>query len=328
MEKKACPICPNHCLLSEGQLGACSARTIKNGQFVHADHGLLSAIHIDPIEKKPLYHFLPSTNALSIGSFGCNLKCRGCQNDSLSRVNIRQADGFKLSPERIVQEAIQHQCPSIAYTYNEPIVWTEFVQETAQKARESSIKNVVVTAGYVTGKARETLFQNVDAANVDLKGFSDDFYKSWASGSLSPILETLEYLHHLPNFWLEITTLLIPEINTNPADLEAEFSWISEHLGPDVPLHLSAFHPACEAKDIPRTPQAMLLMALNLAKAAGLHFVYLGNVPLAVPTTCPDCGCHIIERMAYNASIEGLIHGKCRNCGRQIPGIWTETSSI
>lgn len=323
MEKQACPICPNHCLLSEGQLGLCGARTMKNGQFVNAEHGLLAAIHIDPIEKKPLYHFLPSTKALSIGSFGCNLKCRGCQNDSLSRVNILQAEGFKLSPDRIVQEAIRHQCPSIAYTYNEPIVWTEFVQETALKARESGLKNVVVTAGYVTDKARETLFQNIDAANVDLKGFTEKFYKTWASGSLSPVLETLEYLHHLPNFWLEITTLLIPKINTDPAELEAEFNWIYEHLGPDVPVHLSAFHPACEAQDIPRTPQNMLLMALKLAKIAGLHFVYLGNVPLAVQTSCPECGQTLIERMAYNTKIEDLIHGKCRNCGHQIPGYWS-----
>lgn len=317
-----CPICPRACSLEDNQVGACGVRVARDDRVVPVDHGLLSAIHVDPIEKKPMHHFYPGCGALSLGSFGCNLMCRGCQNASISR--SRAEGGFRLSPKRIVSEAINHNCPVVAYTYNEPIVWGEFVAETAQIVRAAGLKNVMVTAGYVTPETRSWLFENIDGANVDLKGFSDDFYKTWANGRLAPVLDTLEFLHNLPGFWLEITTLVVPGINDDPKMLEAEFAWIYQHLGPDVPVHLSAFHPAHKAIDIGCTPEQTLLMALRLAKDAGLHYIYLGNVPIASNTECPKCGNVLVKRFGYHTEMAGLKAGCCEKCGAKIEGRWSD----
>ncbi len=317
-----CPICPRSCSLEEKQLGACGVREARNGCVVPVDHGLLSAIHVDPIEKKPMHHFYPGCAALSLGSFGCNLMCRGCQNASISRAHAQ--GGFKLSPKRIVSEAVNHNCPVVAYTYNEPIVWGEFVAETAQTVKAAGLKNVMVTAGYVTPDTRNWLFENIDGANVDLKGFSEDFYKSWANGTLAPVLDTLEYLHNLPGFWLEITTLVIPTINDDTKQLETEFAWIYQHLGPDVPVHLSAFHPAHKAMNIECTPEQTLILAHKLAVDAGLHYVYLGNVPIASNTECPKCGNLLVKRFGYYTEMMGLKAGCCDKCGEKISGKWAD----
>ncbi len=315
-----CPICPRSCTLCEGQFGACGVRTARDGKVVFAEEGMLSSIHVDPIEKKPMHHFYPGCGALSIGSFGCNLMCRGCQNDSISRAKAE--GGFRLPPKRIVAEAVNYNCPVVAYTYNEPIVWGEFVAETARYVRAAGLKNVIVTAGYATEKTREWLFENIDGANVDLKGFSDEFYKSWANGTLQPVLETLEYLHSLPDFWLEITTLIIPGINDSRQMLENEFAWIVEHLGRDVPVHLSAFHPAHKAMDIARTPAETIEMACALAHEAGLHYVYPGNVALTADTRCPQCRNVLVRRTGYRIAMAGLKGDRCELCGCKIAGRW------
>lgn len=317
-----CPICPRGCVLEEAQYGACGVRVGRGGRVVPEVPGLLSAIHVDPIEKKPMHHFLPGSRALSIGSFGCNLMCRGCQNASISR--SRAEGGFKLSPQRLVQEAMSHHCPTIAYTYNEPIVWGEFVAECAQSVREAGLKNVMVTAGYVTAETRHWLFESIDGANVDLKGFSDHFYATWAGGRLAPVLETLEYLHSLPHFCLEITTLVIPGVNDDAQQLSDEFAWIYSHLGPDIPVHLSAFHPAHRAMDIGCTPFQTLLYAQKIAYDSGLRYVYLGNVSASADTICPGCGHLLIHRSGYCTEIVGLLDGGCCKCGEKIPGLWSE----
>jgi pyruvate formate lyase activating enzyme len=321
-DKISCPICPHHCSLAENQTGICGARIARNGQVVPVDDGILSAIHVDPIEKKPLNHYLPGCGALSLGSFGCNLKCKGCQNDSISQVPVSRARGFKLTPDQIVSEARHYRCPVIAYTYNEPIVWAEFVQKTALAAHAHGLKNVMVTAGYVAPESRDSLFEHIDAANVDLKGFTEDFYRSWANASLKPVLETLEYLHRKPGFWLEITTLLIPGINDDPDSLKAEFDWIAQKLGPDVPVHLSAFHPAHRAMDIPRTPVETILRAKDLAVQSGLHYIYPGNVPVPSDTRCPGCTNIVIRRFGFQTEISGMREGICSHCGQKIAGVW------
>ncbi|MBQ9817722.1 MAG: AmmeMemoRadiSam system radical SAM enzyme [Proteobacteria bacterium] len=321
-DKISCPVCPHHCSLADNQTGICGARIARNGQVVPVDDGILSAIHVDPIEKKPLNHYLPGAGALSLGSFGCNLKCKGCQNDSISQVPVCRARGFKLTPEQIISEAGHHHCPVIAYTYNEPIIWAEFVQKTAAAAHAHGLKNVMVTAGYVAPESRDSLFEHIDAANVDLKGFTEDFYRSWANASLKPVLETLEYLHRKPGFWLEITTLLIPGINDDPDSLKAEFDWIAQKLGPDVPVHLSAFHPAHRAMDIPRTPVETILMAKDLAVQSGLHYIYPGNVPVPSDTRCPGCTNIVIRRFGFQTEISGMQEGICSHCGQKIAGVW------
>lgn len=317
-----CTICPRNCLIETGKFGACGARTCIQDKVVHADYGLLSAIQVDPIEKKPMHHYMPGAHALSLGSFGCNLMCRGCQNYSISRARCQRGDGFKLSPEKIILTAKEYQCPVIAYTYNEPIIWGEFVNETASMAKQSGLKNIMVTAGYATLDTCKWLFENIDGANVDLKGFSDDFYKTWANGSLQPVLETLEYLHTLPDFWLEITTLLIPGINDDPQMLKNEFEWIAKHLSPEVPVHLSAFHPDYKALDIPATPAQTILNAKKIAEDVGLKFIYPGNVRISADTHCPHCNATVIHRQGYHIEITGMTGNKCAACQTRIPGVF------
>ena len=317
-----CPICPHECHLLPNQTGICGGRMAIGDRVVESAHGLLSAIHIDPVEKKPLHHYLPGTKTLSLGSFGCNLKCRGCQNASISQVRTKDSSGFYVSPQEIVETAVSHQCQSVAFTYNEPIIWGEFVDETAKAVHAAGLKNIMVTAGYVTAQTREWLFSSIDAANVDLKGFSEDFYKSWAHATLAPVLETLEYLHQLPEFWLEITTLLIPGINDSDQMLVSEFAWIVEHLGIDVPLHLSAFFPTYKATEIPNTPFETLVRAQSLAQKAGIRYVYLGNVPEMVNTKCPNCSATLIERRGYHTVICGMEGNRCKHCGTKICGVF------
>ena len=321
-DSRICEICPHACRLREGQIGLCGGRRNEGGRVVEVNHGLLSAIHVDPVEKKPLHHFMPGSETLSLGGFGCNMHCRGCQNYTISQVCADKADGFVMTPAEIVTAAKKYQCRSVSYTYNEPIIWGEFVDESAHAVREAGLKNIMVTAGFVTDKTREWLFANMDAANVDLKGFNEEFYKSWAKAGLGPVLETLEYLHQKPGFWLEITTLLIPGINDDAKMLSDEFAWIVEHLGTDVPLHLSAFHPAHRAMDIPCTSIDSLIRAQKLAVDAGIRYVYLGNVAGMVNTVCPKCGALLIERRGYDTAVRGLKDGRCAQCDTVIPGVF------
>ena len=323
MDKTTCELCPRACQLKEGQFGACGARIAKSGHVVALNSGVLSAIHVDPIEKKPLFHFLPGSRALSLGGFGCNLMCRGCQNASISRISADAEDGFWMKPEEVAACARHHHCDVVAYTYNEPIVWHEFACGSARVSRAAGLKNIMVTAGYVTAKYREQIFSCMDAANVDLKGFSSHFYRTWAKAELEPVLETIEYLHQLPHFWLELTTLLIPGQNDSQAELEREFAWIMDKLGPDVPVHLSAFHPAWQAQNIPATPLETLEKAQKLAKEAGIHHVYLGNVPMASDTICTQCGHKLISRWEYRTDICGLKEAECSYCHAPLVGVFS-----
>ncbi len=317
-----CDLCPHACRLHVGQVGVCHVRMAKDDGIHSLVYGEPVASHVDPIEKKPLNHYYPGSMIYSLGTLGCNLRCRGCQNDSLSRSSyVPMAQ--KVGADQVVLAAQRSGCNMIAYTYNEPIVWAEYAHDIAVIAKKRGMKNVLVSAGFIQPAALEDWLEPFDAANVDLKGFSEDFYKTWAHGRLDTVLHTLEVMHRKPGFWLEITTLIVPGINDSDAMLQAEFAWIVEKLGQDVPLHLSAFHPACEALDIAPTPVETLIHATELARSAGIHFVYPGNVRMTTATECPACGHTLIRRRGFETTRVGLNQGCCDACGARIPGCWT-----
>lgn len=315
-----CGLCPRHCKLRPGQIGACGARQNRDGAVREVRPNYYSAIHADPIEKKPLYHFYPGTVALSLGGFGCNLICRGCQNADISRVCAKDGDGFEMMPEAVIAAAKKAGAASIAYTYNEPIVWHETMQNVARAAHDAGLRNVLVTAGYVCGAWRDDVFAHIDAVNIDLKGFGEGFYRDWACGDLATVCGTLDYLAGHREIWTEVTTLLIPGQNDSPEMLRAEFRWFFDHLGDGVPLHLSAFFPRYRATDIAPTPERTLMMARDLAYEAGLRDVYLGNVMLPADTVCRQCGQTLIKRMGYRTEIVGMSGDCCKRCGTRAPG--------
>ena len=317
----ACELCPRACVLVEDQEGFCGVRLNDGGSLRTVVDGCTSGLCVDPIEKKPLYHVLPGTEVLSFGTVGCNLGCVFCQNWSLSR-----AEDFSrlqpATPEGIVRSALDHRCSGVAFTYNEPIVSAEFCLEVAQACREAGLLTLAVTAGYVSDKARADFFAGMDAANVDLKGFSDAFYRHYCSARLKPVLETLEYLARETRVWLELTTLLIPDGNDAPRELRAMAAWIAERLGPEIPLHFSAFHPDHQLLDRPPTSLGSLRDAREAARSEGLKFVYLGNVREAEggTTRCTGCGAPVLVREGFRIVARNLAGSACAACGRTIPG--------
>jgi len=316
-----CGLCPARCLLPDGGAGRCGARTNRGGVLFSRVHGQVRALHVDPIEKKPLYHVLPGTPILSAGTTGCNLTCSFCQNWSLSRAAAVPGEDA-LSPSRLVALAQQHHCPSIAFTYNEPTIQAEYVMDVAELARRQGLRVVMVTNGYITQEALPEVYRHVDAANVDLKAFDDAFYRAHCGGSLHAVLATLQALRRLEVF-VEITTLVIPGLNDTPEEMRREAAWIRDHLGPGTPLHLSAFHPDYRMRDRPPTPRNTLAVLREAALAEGLLFVYEGNVPEGASTTaCPGCGRPVVERAWFTVTRLDLTAGRCRHCGHPLPGIW------
>jgi len=325
-----CDLCPRYCKLREGQRGLCFVRGRSNDQIVLTTYGRSSGFAVDPIEKKPLNHFLPGSRVLSFGTAGCNLACKFCQNWDISK--SREFDRLQVSatPHRIVNTAIEKDCRSVAYTYNDPVIFLEYAVDVARACREQGIFNVAVTAGYVTEEPREEFFNHMDAVNVDLKAFTERFYWKICGGHLEPVLDTLLYLKNETDTWFEITTLLIPGENDSEAEVEAMSGWIMDHLGPDVPLHFSAFHPDWKMRDIAATPRATLTRSRAIAMETGLHYVYTGNVHdfKGSSTYCPDCGETLIGRDWYILSTWKLTHdGHCGNCGRRIAGVFRDKAA-
>lgn len=318
-----CDLCPHHCALQDGQAGRCAVRRRDGDRMVLAAYGATSGFGVDPIEKKPLHHFLPGTQVLSFGSVGCSLSCRFCQNWSLSRARAPGHLGTRTTPGAVVQVALERGCLGVAFTYNEPTILLEWVSDVAEACREGGLATVAVTSGYLEAAARRDFFENMDAANVDLKAFSDAFYRRVAGGSLRPVLDTLRYLVHDTDVWTEITTLLIPGLNDSDDEVRQLAGWVADELGPDVPLHFSAFHPDHRMLDWPPTPLATLQRARALAQEAGLRFVYTGNLPdrQGETTFCPACGQGAIRRDGYRI-LELAVDpaGRCRHCGQAIPG--------
>ena len=324
-----CDVCPRYCKLHEGQRGLCFVRARQGDQMVLTTYGRSSGFCIDPIEKKPLNHFLPGTPVLSFGTAGCNLTCKFCQNWDISKARDLDRIQDLASPAAIAEAAVRSGCRSVAFTYNDPVIFLEYAVDVAQACRERGIKTVAVSAGYISPEPRIEFFRHMDATNIDLKGFTEGFYKNLCSGKLAPVLETLEYLKHETNVWFEITTLLIPGENDSAAEIEAQSTWVMDRLGPDVPLHFTAFHPDWKMTDRPPTPPQTLRMARWIAMNAGLRYVYTGNVhdPAGQATHCHGCGALLIGRDWYDITAWHLsADGRCAKCGTPCPGVFEATA--
>ena len=320
-----CDVCPRYCKLHEGQRGLCFVRARHENQIVLTTYGRSSGFCIDPIEKKPLNHFLPGTPVLSFGTAGCNLTCKFCQNWDISKARAFDRLQDLASPEAIAEAAIASGCRSVAFTYNDPVIFLEYAIDVAQACRDRGIKTVAVSAGYICEEPRAEFFRHMDAANIDLKGFTEHFYKSLCSAQLGPVLETLAYLKHETDVWLEITTLLIPGENDSPGEIEALSRWVMERLGPDVPLHFTAFHPDWKMLDKPATPPTTLQMARRIAQEAGLRYVFTGNThdEAGQSTYCHACGALLIGRDWYDLTAWRMTaEGRCTDCGTPCAGVF------
>jgi pyruvate formate lyase activating enzyme len=324
-----CFLCPRHCHIGEGQAGFCFIRVNQGGKLYSLGYASPAALQIDPIEKKPLNHFLPGSRVFSLGTAGCNMGCFFCQNWDISKSKSDQVRSAHIPPEDVVALAIRYGCPSIAFTYNEPTIWGEYVIDICHAAREAGIRTVMVTNGYVTREAFHDIYDHVDAANVDLKAFTEGFYGRVTLTHLQPVLDMLTWLKQETGVWFEITNLLIPTLNDDPHEIRQLSDWILEHLGPDVPLHFTAFHPDFKLQDKPRTPPETLHAARKIALDAGLHYVYEGNIRNgAGHTACPGCGEILIRRSWHDVLENSLRDGACPSCGLAIPGRWTNVSSL
>jgi len=318
-----CYLCPRHCHIGEGQAGFCFIRVNRGGKLYSLGYASPAAIQIDPIEKKPLNHFLPGTRIFSMGTAGCNMGCFFCQNWDISKSRSDQVHSTHVEPEQVVDLAIRYGCPSIAFTYNEPTIWAEYVIDIAKTAHARGINTVMVSNGYITGEAFHEVYDHIDAANIDLKAFTETFYGKITLTHLAPVLETLTRLKKETNVWFEITNLMIPTLNDEENETRKLAEWILENLGPDVPLHFTAFHPDFKLQDKPRTPPETLHRARKIAREVGLHYVYEGNIfSDGGDTCCPQCDALLIHRSWHDVRANRLKNGACPNCGSTIPGVW------
>ena len=320
-----CDVCPRACRLQEGQRGFCFVRMRRGGAVVLTTYGRSSGYCVDPIEKKPLNHFLPGSPVLSFGTAGCNLGCRFCQNWDISKSRQTDTLADAASPEAIAAAAAALGCRSVAFTYNDPVIFLEYAIDVADVCRDAGIKTVAVTAGYICPQPRADFFGHIDAANVDLKGFTGDFYHRVCLASLDPVLETLCYLKHQTSVWVEITNLLIPGVNDSDAEISAMTRWVAGQLGPDVPVHFTAFHPDFKMRDRPPTPPATLTRARRIALDNGIRHAYTGNIHDATgqSTYCHHCGELVIERDWYHLGAYRLTpQGRCANCDTPVPGVF------
>jgi pyruvate formate lyase activating enzyme len=310
--------------MREGQAGFCFIRRHTEGRLETLGYGRTTGFAVDPIEKKPLNHFLPGTGILSFGTAGCNLGCKFCQNWDISKARIDDTRSHVATPDQVVALAKRHDCPSIAFTYNDPVIIGEYVVDVSRAAREGGLKSVAVTAGYITPEARPDVFRYLDGANVDLKAFTERFYQKVTLSELAPVLDTLIWIRNETDVWLELTTLLIPGLNDDPQEIRRECDWIAAHLGPATPLHFTAFHPDYRMRDIPATPLATVLGARKIARDAGLIHVYVGNVidDEGQTTFCSGCGAALITRRWHDVRTNRLIDGACGACGTPLPGIF------
>lgn len=322
--KILCTLCPRYCEIGDGQPGFCYIRQNIGGKLYSIGYGRPTGFAIDPIEKKPLNHFIPGTSILSFGTAGCNLGCKFCQNWSIRKAKLDETYSVDASPEDVVALAKEYRTPTIAYTYNDPTIFGEYVIDISKHAREEGIRNVMVTAGYVDKEARKEIYQYIDAANVDLKGFTERFYFKNTFSHLDYVLDTIYWLKHETNVWIELTTLLIPGENDSDEEIIEECQWILRNLGDSVPLHFTAFHPDFKMRDKSPTPHSTLLRVKKIAESEGIKYCYIGNVldSKNQSTYCEKCNALLIERNWHNIKFHNFYKGKCTKCGFQIPGIF------
>jgi len=320
--KIKCTLCPRYCLINKGQKGFCFVRENINDELFSTGYGRPTGFAIDPIEKKPLNHFYPGTEILSFGTAGCNLGCKFCQNWTMSKSKLDEINSVNATPEEVVALAKKHNLKSIAYTYNDPTIIGEYVIDISQLAREEGIKSAMVTAGYIDKEARKDVYKYIDAANVDLKAFTENFYRTLTASELAPVLDTIRWIKNETDIWLELTTLLIPNENDSEDEIKRMTDWILSNLGDKVPHHFTAFHPTFKMMDYQKTPLSTLEKARKIAMRAGIKYVYTGNVfnPDGETTYCPSCGTPLIKRDWHNVNANKIVNGCCHKCGEKIAG--------
>lgn len=318
-----CTLCPKGCVIGPGESGDCRIRVNVDGRLTAVTWGFPCSIHVDPVEKKPLFHFLPGTSILSLATVGCNLHCKNCQNWEISQASPERSQAIPLEASELPVLARSYQCSSVAYTYTDPVAYYEYALDCSLRAREAGLKNVLVTAGYINDKPWRELCRHTDAANIDLKALSDHFYRDICDATLQPVLNSLVTAKSL-GVLVEVTNLVIPTLNDSDRDLQALARWIRTNMGADTPLHFSGFFPQHLMRHLPPTPPATLDRARDLAKAEGLDFVYVGNVTTAGggDTVCPGCGKLLVERRRYHILENSMQNGRCPACGREIYGLW------
>ncbi|HYE24263.1 MAG TPA: AmmeMemoRadiSam system radical SAM enzyme [Clostridia bacterium] len=324
-----CYLCPRHCHIGEGQNGFCFIRKNEGGRLMQLGYGRPAALAMDPVEKKPLNHFMPGTRILSLGTAGCNMGCQFCQNFDISKAKADHVRSAHLTPAEVVELALERGAPSLAYTYNEPTIWAEYVIDIAREAHAAGLHNVMVSNGYITREAFFEVYQHIDAANIDLKAFTEGFYGKVTLTHLQPVLDTLRWLRHETDVWFEITNLIIPTLNDDNSELKQMVEWVLENLGDDVPLHFTAFHPDFKLLDKPPTPPETLHRARKLAMDMGLKYVYEGNIfSDGGDTICPGCKRRIIRRSWHSVLSDEVEAGKCVHCGTEIPGVFNEVQVV
>ena len=318
-----CKLCPRNCLIPNGYRGECRVRVNIDGKLRTMVYGRAVAVHVDPIEKKPLFHFYPKSKAFSIATAGCNFRCAFCQNWEISQAYPERSRFILISPEQIVEEALKSGCKSIAYTYTEPTIFYEYMLDTAKLARKNGLKNVWITCGYINEKPLRELCKYIDAANVDLKGFSDKFYIEYTSGTVAPVLKTFKILKE-EGVWTELTNLIIPGANDSPQDISNLCAWVVKNIGTDMPVHFSRFYPNYKLLDRPPTPVSTINNAVKIAKSFGIKYIYAGNIAGSKyeSTYCPKCGKKLIERYGYYIGDIHIKNGRCEYCGEKIAGRW------
>ncbi len=320
-----CNLCHHRCIITDGKRGICNVRENRGGTLKTLVYGKIVAGHVDPVEKKPIYHMMPGSRSYSIATVGCNFKCRFCQNADIAQMPADRSGlvpGENFTPRDIVSQALKNHCQSIAYTYTEPTIFFEYALETARLARAKGLKNIFVTNGYMTPEAIEMASEFIDAANVDLKAFNDSFYKKYCSARLAPVMETLKHMK-TAGIWIEVTTLLIPGLNDDEHEIAALAEFIADSLGRETPWHISRFHPAYRLLDTPLTPVESLTAAFKIGKNAGLKYVYIGNVATknGSDTFCSNCGTTVIDRKGYTVRCNMTGDGRCPHCNEKIHGI-------
>lgn len=318
-----CELCPRYCVIEPGERGDCRARVNIGGQLTSVVYGYPCAMHIDPVEKKPLFHFMPGTKILSLATVGCNLHCRNCQNWEISQQEAQDSTAFYVPPDNLPELAKKYKCPSIAYTYTDPVIYFEYTYDGSKLAKEHNLKNVLVTAGYINPNPWEKLLTVTDAANIDLKGITNDFYDQVCFASLKPVQTSL-VMAKKAGIELEVTHLMIPTLNDKPKDTKKLCRWIKENLGKDTPLHFSRFFPRYKMKNLPPTSAETLNRAYDIAKEEGMEYVYIGNIlsKKGQNTYCPKCDHLLVERLGFKIMKNVIKNGKCPKCGKEIYGVW------
>ena len=315
-----CTLCPRECRLKPGQAGFCFVRENQAGELISKAYGRPLALHVDPVEKKPLFHFYPASQILSLGTAGCNMGCKFCQNWDISHATENHRYSRQMMPVDVVKMAQKQGVQHLAFTYNEPTIFGEYVMDISQVAHDQGLNTVMVTNGYITDEAIDDIYPEIDAANIDLKAFTDEFYRKITLSKMAPVLNAIERIK-AHDTWIELTTLLIPGLNTGEREIRQLAQWVVTHVGADTPLHFSAFHPDYKLRDKPRTSVEELELAYHTAKAVGLQYVYLGNVVTDKGNThCPGCGKRVIRRDWYDSHSSLLLGGICPHCGTQLPG--------